>query len=104
MSSLSTGVYSLLAASVCVISFTLYAPADTEKHPLIHKKKREIYRIITTIESLIYTFVCLYTKNIFLSNATMFALMIETILIIPLSYKIFKLPYNNYKNYVYQNN
>ncbi len=93
----------IIICGFCVISFMLYAPADTEKHPLIHKKRRIIYRKITVITSLVYTFICLYTKNIFISNAIIFALLIETGMILPISYKIFKLPYNNYKRYVYQN-
>ena len=31
----------------------------------------------------------------------MFSLVLETILILPITYKIFKLPYKNYLNYIY---
>lgn len=88
---------------LCVIGYYLYSPADSEKHPLVNRKKRALYRKITVTTSLIYTFICLYTTNMFLSNAVLCALMIELTMILPISYKIFKLPYNNYKNYVFQN-
>lgn len=96
-------IVKVILCGLCVIAYYLYAPADTEKHPLIHKRKRNAYRIITVITSLIYTFLCLYTTNSFLSNAILFALIIEVMMILPISYKIFKLPYNNYKNYLLQN-
>ena len=88
----------------CVTSFYLYAPADTVKHPIIKKKRRILYKYITVITSLIYTFLCLYLKNNFLSNLFLISMIIETILILPLTYKIFKLPYNNYKEYILKNN
>ena len=88
----------------CVISFYLYAPADTKKHPLIKKKRRILYKYLTVIISLIYTFLCLYFKDNFLSNLFLISMIIETILILPLTYKIFKLPFNNYKNYILKNN
>lgn len=96
-------VLKILVCGFCVISFYLYAPADTEKHPLIKKKKRNAYKFLTVITSLIYTFICLYTNNIFLSNAIICALVIEMLMVHPLVYRIFKLPYNNYKRYILQN-
>jgi len=90
----------LIIISFCIISFFLYAPADTKKHPIIKRKKRIICKYITIFIALIYSFICLYTKNNFLSNSLLIALTIEAIFILPLTYKIFKLPYNNYKNYL----
>lgn len=93
----------IILCGLCVVAYHLYSPADTEKHPLVNEGKRRLYRKITVMTSLIYTFICLYTSNVYLSNAILFALMIEVGMILPISYKIFKLPYNNYKNYVFQN-
>lgn len=93
----------IILCGLCVIGYYLYSPADTEKHPLVNKKKRVLYRKVTVLLSLIYTFICLYTTNVFMSNIVLFALIIEVSMILPISYKIFKLPYNNYKNYVFQN-
>lgn len=93
----------VILCGLCVVAYYLYSPADTEKHPLVNPKKRALYRKITVLTSLIYTFICLYASNDFLSNAMLFALLIEVGMILPISYKIFKLPYNNYKNYIFQN-
>jgi len=96
-------IIKVVICGLCVVAYYLYSPADTEKHPLVHEGKRALYRKITVTTSLIYTFICLYTTNMFLSNAILCALLIEVGMILPISYKIFKLPYNNYKNYVFQN-
>jgi len=92
----------VILCGLCVVGYYLYSPADTEKHPLVNEGKRRLYQKVTVSLSLIYTFICLYTTNEFLSNITLFALIIEVAMIHPVSYKIFKLPYNNYKNYVFQ--
>lgn len=75
------------------------SPADTYKRPIVSKKRRLFFKITSTIISLIYIILSLYTTS-FISNCLIFSLLIENILISPLTYKIFKLPYNNYKNYI----
>ena len=84
---------------ISIICFILYAPADTIKRPLINPKKRKIYKIITVTVSLIYFIIINLIKNTLYKNFLTFALLLETILILPITYKIFKLSYNNYKNY-----
>lgn len=90
--------YMLLAFVICTILFLIYAPADTEKRPLINKKKRTIYKILTLIISVIYTIVAKYTNNI-ISNSLMFACLMQALIILPISYKVLGLKYNNYKSY-----
>lgn len=80
----------IILCTLCVIAYFLYSPADTEKHPLVHSNKRALYRKITVFNSLIYTFICIYTKNIFLSNAILCALLIEVGMILPISYNYLK--------------
>ena len=92
-------LFYIIASIICFISFILYAPADTIKRPLINKKKRIIYKILSIIISIIYIVFIFITSNLLLKNLLTFALILETILILPITYKIFKLPYNNYKNY-----
>ena len=89
----------IISTIVCLILFILYAPADTIKRPLINIKKRKIYKILSIIFSTIYIILIFTINNLLIKNMLMFALILETILIIPITYKIFKLPYNNYKNY-----
>lgn len=87
-----------------IIIFYLYAPADTKKHPIIKRKKRIFCKCIVIIIACIYSFICLYTNNNFISNAILMALIIEAIFVMPITYKMFKLPYNNYKTYLQLNN
>ena len=93
--------YILVAISVvCLINFLLYAPADTVKRPLIHKKRRLFYKICTILIASIYIALIFITKDTFLQNSLASAMLIEGALINPYIYKLFNLPYNNYKNYV----
>ena len=82
-----------------LISFLLFAPADTKSRPLIHKEKR-IRAKILSIFIIIILFIInnFYQNNIFL-NTTLYALILESIVINPITYKLFNMPYNNYKVY-----
>ncbi len=89
---------------ISYIVFTLllikYAPADTEKRPLINKKKRIIYKVLTitlAITYLIYS--SIYKDNTIIINTLYFSVLLEVILILPCTYKLFGVKYNNYKNY-----
>ncbi len=86
-------------AILSVICFILFAPADTIKRPLIRKRRRIIYKILTISIGITYLIFIIMVNNPFWQNALMFSMIIETVLICPLTYKLFKLPYNNYKNY-----
>ncbi len=89
----------IIAAIFGLVSFILYAPADTVKRPLINKKKRKIYKIVSIISAIIFiTLAFLINSNLF-KNMLIFALVLQSILILPITYKIFKLPYRNYLNY-----
>lgn len=83
-----------------ILSFWIFAPADTEKRPIISKKRREIYKTISTIISILFVFASLILNNTFISNCMLFATIIQSIIILPITYKIFKLPYNNYLRYI----
>ena len=89
----------IVISLICTILFSLYAPADTVKRPLINAKKRKIYKIITVLISIVYTISIFIIHNTIVNNLIMFAMILQVILILPITYKIFKLPYNNYKNY-----
>lgn len=89
----------LIIVSISLINFILFAPADTVKRPLIRKKRRIIYKVLTVIIGIIYLTIIIICKNNFIQNCLSASMLIETILISPLTYKIFKMPYNNYKSY-----
>lgn len=77
----------------------IFAPADTEKRPLINKKKRKIYKILSIIISIIYMTIAIVIKDNTLSNCFIFAIVIQIIIMLPITYKMFGVNYNNYKNY-----
>ena len=82
-----------------VVMIGILAPADTQKRPLINKKKRTIYKVLSIIISIIYMTLSIVIKNNTLSNCFIFALFIQIIIMLPITYKIFGVSYNNYKNY-----
>jgi len=91
-------------ALIFEINLLLFAPADTKKRPLIHKKKRVRWKIITGVTGCVFLYFILSTENTFVQNILLSAMLIEGALVNPFVYKIFKLPYNNYKTYVYSTN
>lgn len=81
------------------ISFLLYAPADTKARPLIHKNKRIRAKILS-----LFIIIALYLINYLypnqeLLNTSLYALIIQSIAMNPLTYKLFNEPYKNYKAY-----
>ena len=88
----------LIVFIICTILFIIYAPADTEKRPLIHKKKRIIYKVLTVIISIVYMILSYFTSRV-LSNSLMFACIMQVLMILPISYKLLGLKYDNYKSY-----
>lgn len=84
---------------IVLLIVVLYAPADTVKRPLIKKKKRNIYKILSISITIIFFIISIIIKNNLIINSMIFGLLIECLLILPITYKIFKLPYRNYLNY-----
>ncbi len=84
---------------ILFIIICLYAPADTEKRPLISKKKRLIYKILSIITCLIYFILILLLNNQYISSVLFYSILLECLLINPLSYKLFGLRYRNYLTY-----
>jgi len=81
------------------ISFILWAPADTPKRPIIREKTRMTLKIKTCVISLIYFLLIIISKNEVIINAVAYALMVQTIMINPLVYKLSNTSFNNYKYY-----
>lgn len=91
-------VNSLIGAT-SYIFLVIYAPADTYKRPLVNAKKRKIYKIITVINSSIFLILIIVFKNSNISTALSLGLLDSMLMIHPLTYRMFHLPYNNYKTY-----
>lgn len=89
-------------ASIGAISYiflVIYAPADTYKRPLVNARKRKIYKMITIITSSIYLILIIIFKDSNFSTAISMGLLDAMLMIHPLTYRVFHLPYNNYKTY-----
>lgn len=87
----------------CIIRIYQNAPADTHKRPIINKKRREIYKTISTIIAIVFVYSSLLVSSSFISNCLICSLCIQTGMISPYIYKLFNLPYNNYKTYQLNN-
>ncbi len=88
-------------ALICNVCLFLYAPADTYKRPLINAKKRKRFKILSTSFGIIYTILIIMYSNYFIANYLFIGMVVAVLMILPITYKTFNLPYNNYKNYDY---
>lgn len=100
---LITDIVGYIIIGLAFISMILWAPADTPKRPLIRKEKRRKCKIISSMVVIMYAFLFYFNKNILIDNAIIYALIIQSILINPITYKITKTQFNNYK-YYHKNN
>lgn len=90
----------LIIGIFCIIFMYKNAPADTKKKPIVNKKRRFILKMVSTAFSIIFVILSIIIKNNYISNCMIFALILENCLISPLTYKIFRLPYNNYIDFL----
>lgn len=88
-------------AIVCNVCLLLYAPADTHKRPLVNAKKRKRFKFVSFTFGIVYTILIILFKDYSIVNYLLFGMIEAIIMILPITYKIFNLPYNNYKNYNY---
>lgn len=75
------------------------APADTYKRPIVSKTRRMVYKILSTVLSIVMVIFSILIPDQFMANCFLFALVVQNFMISPTIYRIFKLPYANYKNY-----
>ena len=85
-----------------ILIFFIYknSPADTEKRPIINPKRRLIYKLLSTGIAIIFVTLAIIIPNNFLNNCFIFSLLVQCFMISPTIYKLFNLPYDNYKNYI----
>lgn len=83
----------------CMLMIVLYAPADTHRRPIIKAKRRLVYKVLSTITCAIFIVISFVSKNTFLSNCLILSLITEVALILPITYKLFRMPYKNYLTY-----
>ena len=78
-----------------------YAPADTMNLPILRKKDRRIKKNLSYLFETLTLIVGLIIKNNTLSNILIFNVLIETLCITQLAYKITKNEYG-YRTYLKQ--
>lgn len=83
-----------------IISFSFFAPADTEKRPLINRKKRIINKLLIILISIVYLIITLVIDNNLFINIIAFCCLWQAICVNPITYKLFHQSYNNYKTYL----
>lgn len=91
--------YRVVIAGISLCLFALYSPADTVKKPIIKQTDRNTKKIISSIFCYIYLIVLFNIKNLYISNALTYSLLLEAFMITPFAYKLFIQPYNNYVTY-----
>lgn len=90
---------SIIIFSISFLAMVLWAPADTPKRPLIRKEQRQKAKVMSIIVVILYIIIYFNTTNIVIKNAIIYALLIQSILVNPLTYKITNTRFNNYKYY-----
>ena len=93
----------IILGILTVIYIHIYSPADTKKRPIVSPKRRFVYKTVSTVIACIYTIICVVITNNFLANSLLFALIIQCLMISPLTYKLSGQPYDNYKTYILKN-
>lgn len=72
------------------------SPADTKKRPIVNKKRRLKLKIMSTILATVFGILSILINNQIIVNYLIISLILQNIMISPVTYKIFKQPYNNY--------
>lgn len=76
-----------------------YSPADTEKRPIVNPKRRMTYKILSSVIAITMVICSLTIQNDFVANACTLSLLIQCVMISPITYKLTNQQYDNYKNY-----
>ena len=93
-------IFNLSLEIIGLLLLAIYAPADTKKAPIIRVEKRKKLKINTIINCIILIIINLFIKDSIISNIIVLSIWIGVFLILPITYKIFNQPYNNYIEYL----
>lgn len=89
----------LVISLISLIIILLYAPADTQKRPIINKNLRKLLKIKSGAIVLILSCVSIYITNYILKNIIIYSIIIQCICILPIVYKLLGKGYRNYEKY-----
>ncbi|MDO4376122.1 MAG: accessory gene regulator B family protein [bacterium] len=91
-------IVKIILLAFTILMFALYSPADTKKRPIVNKKRRLTFKILSLTICLIYTCYSMSTSNL-VSNLMVASLLYQSLLISPFIYKITHQEFNNFKAY-----
>ena len=92
-----TNLFPLLILMSLLIIY--YSPADTSSKPIISKDLRRKLKIIVTLILAIYILMYLIIKISLFKDAIILSVLLQLIMVNPVTYLMFKRTYNNYMNY-----
>lgn len=87
----------IISALIGIICILIWAPADTVKRPLKNRKKRIIRKYLTLTIAISYFLFGIFLKDHSLSSLFFISIIIQAIIVNPLTYMLFRQPFNNYK-------
>lgn len=93
-------IQKIIISILSLISMYVYAPADTEKRPIVNMNQRKNLKLYSFLVCTIYIILSFIIKNEMIINLILLSMITESFVINPFIYKIFNLPYNNYKEYL----
>lgn len=73
---------------LCFAAILKYAPADTEERPIVSRKLRKKLKILSVITILVLYAIAMYSLGTKASSIITFAVLVESILILPVTYKL----------------
>ncbi|MDD3821720.1 MAG: accessory gene regulator B family protein [Bacilli bacterium] len=91
----------VIKLSLCGFSLFIYgryAPADTKKRPLISPEKRVALKMISLLMVLMASGLVLIIRDEYTVNLLLGALVIQGLLIMPITYRLSNQTYSNYQN------
>lgn len=94
-----TFIQKVYISIICFIGYSLFAPADTHKRPLINRQHRRKLKTNTLLVCSFYVIIIFISNNTLINNMIILSMIAELIAINPIVYKLCDMPYNNYKTY-----
>ena len=88
----------LIIGIILIISYLIWAPADTVKRPLPNNKKKKFRKMMTVLIGIIYLILSLAISAYQISILFFITMVIQAIVICPITYMLLRQPYNNFKN------
>lgn len=79
--------------------FYKYAPADTEKSPIVERDRRELLRWKSVGVNIALICVAFVSLSPMLRTLVILGGVLQVIMVLPITYKIFGRGYNNYEEY-----